>query len=107
MKMFQTATYWAKGVINGFGQMDYPKPIRISVRWEDKQKLFIDDTGEQALSSAIVYADSNIDLSEGGYLFLGESTEVNPINEPKAYKIKSVSIIPNLRNTRREVKAWL
>lgn len=105
MKMRQTATYWPKGVRNGFGQIDYPASKTIKVRWEDKQKLFIDNSGEEALSRAVVYA--GIEIDDEGYLYLGESTEADPTNEQKAFKVKSVSVTPNLRNTKQEVKVWL
>lgn len=101
----QTATYWGEGQLDGFAAMTHPAPVQIKVRWQDTQKLFIDDMGEQLLSRSIVYCQQPVAV--GGYLYLGVSTEANPTGRSGAHRIKAVSITPNLSNTKQEVKAWL
>lgn len=105
MKTKQTATYWGKGGRNGYGEIEYLQPKTIKVRWEDKQELFRDELGEDLSSRAVVYTLDDIEYE--GYLYLGESDEIDPANEEKAFKIRSVSITPNISNTKRETKAWL
>jgi hypothetical protein len=105
MSLRQKVTYWSKGVRDGYGNLSYPSPRVVLARWEDKQVLFIDSSGEQTLSRSVIYSDEIFD--EEGYLLLGISTSTTPIELEKAFKIKGISIIPNLSNTKREIKSWL
>ena len=102
----QTATYWAAGSRDINGKIIYADPVTIDVRWEDKRELFRSATsGEQELSRAVVYVREELD--DEGYLYLGVSTGKKPLSLPKAFKIRSKSNIPNLRNTRIMHKIWL
>ena len=106
MKFLQKATYWAKAGVDGYGRITFVPPEILDVRWEDRREVFLNSEGEEALSRSIVYC--NKDLSDEGVLFLGESPSLNPLEEEdKAYKIKSISRIPNLLNTKMEIKVWL
>ena len=112
MRFPQKATYWDIGTRNGFGGLDYPEPEVINVRWEDKPSLFISASGEEIQAKAVVYSEKELNVE--GYLYLGELDEsleaaerMNPLPLTDAFKIMAFSVIPNIRASRHEYKAWL
>ncbi len=105
MQLNQIVTYWPKGERNGFGQIEYEIPRIIKARWEDKQMLFIDDSGEESTSRAVVY--SEMPLAVEGYLFQGETAEQNPISLAAAYRIKAAVVMRNLKADKSINKSWL
>lgn len=107
MKFLQTASYFSKGTStrNQFSQIFYSPPVLIDVRWQDKMELFTDSHGDQSVSNAIVYTLHPLEVES--YLFLGRAGFFDPKGEDGAFKIRSVSVTPNLRNTKSLVKAWL
>lgn len=96
--MRQTATYWGPGVADGFGGKTYAAPIQVKVRWEDTNVLFVDQNGNEVVSKAVVYVDT--DLSVGGYLLLGISTASNPTTIIGTHEIRNISKSPNIRGTK-------
>lgn len=109
-KLKQVVVYWGSPVPSGYGGFTYTSPIEISVRWEDKQELFTNDSGEQELSRAVVYANQDMDI--GGYLYLGEESELDsshdqPETIERAYRIKAYASIPNVSATDYLRKIWL
>ena len=106
MRHPHTATYWSTGnSLDLYGQPRFPAPAVIACRWEDKQELFVDDKGEEVVSSAVVYSDLDLDL--GGFLFMGESAQANPIGVAGARKIRGKSNVSNLRGTKNTRKVWV
>ncbi len=104
-KYRQTATYWSTPVSDGFGGYDFTSPVPLQVRWEEKQEEFTDPEGKLNISRAVVYVPS--DVTVGGYLFLGSSTDANPSTEHEAYMIKQFAKTPDLRNLFNERRAFL
>ena len=75
----QTAVYWANPVTDGFGGHEFDPPVEIACRWENKTGQYLTRKGEARFSRAEVYVIQ--DLSEGGYLHLGELKDLkdNPL----------------------------
>lgn len=108
-KLNQTAVYWGNPQPSGYGGYTYADGVEVSVRWEDKQETFVSAAGNESLSRAIVYA--NTDMVNEGYLYLGELTDLgSDISDPTqvdSYEIKAVAKIPSLDATQFLRKAWL
>lgn len=106
----QTAVYWGNPTPDGLGGRTFDDPVEISVRWERKQELIIDQNGEEVTSHAIVYVSQDMEL--GGYLYLGaladlSSSTENPQEVDEAREIRRFDKIPDLRGTRFTRAAWL
>ena len=101
----QAVTYWAYSGIDGWGAVTYAAPVAITGRWEDKQVLFRDAEGQEVLSNAIVYVSQAVIIK--GYLYLGTSVAVNPLDVSGAKEIRNYDITPNLKATAYLRKAWL
>lgn len=104
----QTAVYWAlQGDESGskdhdaFGRTQWTTPIEISCRWEDKNEKFVDESGEEQVSKAVVYVDQDALL--GGVLMLGELTDITDAVNIKenngAFEIRAFNKTPNLGAT--------
>lgn len=108
-RLNQKATYWAKAPDDGYGNTVSVTPEVISVRWEDvtEEKLSVQYRveGETVTSSARVFTAQV--LQEGGYLYLGETTETSPQRLVGAYVIRKTSTIPSLRSNKFENVAYL
>lgn len=105
----QTAVYWGNPQPTGIGGYTFDDPVEIVCRWSIKQKLFVDNTGRERLSAAIVYV--NQDLDREGYLYLGELADLSsaptPANTDDALMIRRFDKSPDRRVTRFVRKAWL
>jgi hypothetical protein len=101
----QTAVYWGNPTSDGYGGRTFDSPIEISVRWSKKQELFIDSTGQEVTSSAVVHVDRDLDI--GGYLSLTISEEADPLSIDTAYEIRGWAKIPSLGATEYVRKVWL
>lgn len=106
----QTAVYWAPSTPDGTGGRVFGDPVEIDVRWEDKQVLFEDALGEEKLSRAAVY--SKIDLTQHGYLYLGEEADLesyhgDPTVIDGAFEIKMISKTPDLTASYFLRTSWL
>lgn len=98
--MHQVATYWAPGVNNGFGKLDFAGiiPVLINCRWQDDAVLFRNAQGQEETSSAIVYPDRELMIE--GYLARGDHTETGtptgPLGVAGAHEIRQVGQSPSL-----------
>jgi len=106
----QTIVYWASpSVSDKWGNRTFTAPVELSGRWEDRQDLFIDPSGRERVSRAVVFLGQDVDV--GGYLYLGTllsiSSAVNPKSVTNAYEIRAFSKIPNLRSSDYERKVTL
>lgn len=108
----QDAVYWAPDGVNGFGQPTFADPVEIKCRWVDKQETFVDGrTGDEALSSAIVYPDQAVVLN--GQLYLGTLADLNsaqtadPLTFAGAKEIKGLDNTPSRAGQTIVRKAWL
>lgn len=108
----QTAVYWANPQSDGFGGRTFDDPIEISVRWEDRQELFIDASGQEKTSQAVVYLAQDVNL--GGYLYLGSLSDLSSAEEGDpltngvaSYEIRGFRKVPDIRGERSLRKVWL
>lgn len=104
-KYRQTITYWAPGVSDGYGITTYSAPTTMICRWEQKAEELRDPSGEMITSMAKVYLPAEVDI--GGYIFLGTSAATDPSGVEKAYQIRMVGSIPDLRNLQKIHIAYL
>ena len=100
-----TITYWSPGTPDGTGGVSFGAPSSIKARWEDRTTLFIDVAGEDKVSNARVYV--NTDVENKGYLFDGESTAASPLTVTGSRQIEDFRKIPNLQYTEFERRALL
>lgn len=107
----QTAVYWGTPVSDGQGGRTFADPVELAVRWEQKQELFRNAAGQESTSSAIVFVGQDVDL--GGYLYLGELTDIssgeegNPQIVSGAYEIRLCDKTPDFKATNFVRRAWL
>ena len=110
-KLKQTAVFWANPVEDGQGGATFDEPVELSVRWEQKQELFADASGQERRSDAVVYVGR--DVAVGEYLFLGGLDDLStaeagdPLIVTGAYEIKKFEKIPDLSTSRYVRKVWL
>jgi len=88
----QKITYWAPGTPDGFGGRSYVAPASLTARWEDRVNLFVDNSGNESVSDAVVYLGSAVVVK--GYLYNGVSTSTAPPDG--AREIKRVDKTPTL-----------
>lgn len=102
----QKVTLW-RVTTDATGGYTFAVPEIHNGRWEDRQMLFRDPTGDEKVSNAIVYLDT--DVAPGDYLFLGESDEENPAvaHGLLAQRVKQFNSIPDLRSMVTIRKAFL
>ena len=96
----QKITYWAEtGTKDVYGNSTWVSPVLLNGRWEDVNDLFVDVDGNEVLSNAKVWLDT--DVAVGGYLmnreFVGGETDPSIVVD--ARRIRKYSKIPNLRAT--------
>lgn len=96
-----TAVLWVKTGNNAYNELTFNVDAEISVRWEDRQEIFIGTDGTELSSRAIVHI--NQDIVPDSFMYLGELddlTEAQKVNPKlcddafavKAFrKLKSVS----------------
>lgn len=100
----QTATYWAPGGTDIYGNPVPSSPVHIKCRWEAKQELFTDEDGQERRSQAKVFLDRPVQTN--GYLALGQLTGT-PQSHDNALVIKSYNETPDLKAKLFEYKVWL
>jgi len=120
----QTAVYWGNPVQGGSGSMSYDDPVELApsdaaggVRWIDTHELFIDVSGKEVRSNAMVFVGRDLDM--GGLLFLGalddltSGEQANPqlierdSNHDQAYEIRGWDKTPDRGGDAFERIAWL
>lgn len=102
--MNHTATYWPRTGGNGYpGGNQYGTAVVIKCRWQDTQELFRDTSGEQVMSSAVIYSDR--ELARGGKLALDDFTGQSPVED--AREIRQVQSSPALKRDVALNKVWL
>ncbi len=106
----QKATYWTPNVDDGRGAWSYGAPVVLDCRWEERMEEIVTSTAERVVSHTAVFTE-NV-LEEGGYLYLGETSEPNPTvvqtgSKDRAFKIRRISSIPSIDATFHENKAFL
>lgn len=104
-RMLQTATYWGPATDDGLGNLTFPAPSTLSVRWEQKQELFRDAEAREVMSNAVVYAPSPLAIR--GYLAEGDQTGFGDPRDAGGREIRQQYTVPNLRATEQLSKVWL
>lgn len=88
----QTATYWACTGVDSAGDRQFAAPTTLTVKWEDRSDIVIDQDGEEGRSRAVVYLGTDVGVE--GYLFLGSSVAADPRTVTGAYLIKEFRKVP-------------
>jgi len=107
----QTAVFWANPVNDGYGGRSFDDAVEVSVRWEDRQEIFVDVSGREVRSRSVVYVST--DMSSGEYLYLGTLTDLSsaeegdPLSVSNAYAIRAFQKVPNLAGDVFVRKVWL
>ncbi len=101
----QAVTYWPPSTADAYGRSTYGPPVKIRGRWEDKVELFIDAQGREDRSEAVVYVSR--DVVNGGYLYLGVSTNADPTVVAGAKEIRQTGKSPTLKANSFARKAML
>ncbi|MHA2065524.1 MAG: hypothetical protein ACXABY_14210 [Candidatus Thorarchaeota archaeon] len=112
----QTAVYWPPGSeatggvdFDQYGKPSYADPVEIDCRWENVSEELVTADGTEFICKARVYVDQAV--TPGGVLFLGETGDVDDLDDPKvndgAWEVKRYDEMPNLRNTETLRTAYL
>ena len=107
-RLQQSAVYWGTPVPDGYGGWTFAAPVVINVRWVKKQEKFVDATGEEVLSDAVVGVDRDTDI--GGYLSPGVTSAA--VTDPfdsgvVAWPIRAKKENPDLKADQFLYKVWL
>lgn len=104
----QDCVYWSTPVNDGYGGYTFAVPTVIKCRWEDKQRIYTGQDGQQVQQKAEVLVNTTDELIVKGWLMLGtlddldlvdSSTYENPSNGIGAYQIIGVDRIPLIKST--------
>jgi len=95
--------------VSGFGVKTFSAGVEISVRWQEKSVVILDQNGEEVTARATVYHAGTIAL--GDYLYLGSLSAldsaqgVDPAQVATAYEVKAIMETPSTTDATRTVKA--
>lgn len=93
----QTASYWAPSSgTDRYGKPTLSAPVQIPVRWEERTQIVQGKKGEEVTSKARVFMLVDVDLD--GYLYLGTSSEADPVVLDNAFEIQAKTKTPDLSN---------
>ena len=102
----QDITHWPTLTKDGLGGFTFAAPVLLKGRWEDKQELFRDKNGEEVLSEAWVYLETDIVI--GDYIAENDQTGTpDPTTLQDAHQVRQFIKIPDLRQNDFERKAML
>jgi hypothetical protein len=107
-KLIHTATVWQNPVSDNYGGFTYDAPKTISCRWQDKNQLFIDNTGREAVSRSIIWLDVDDAVKESEMIAFGDKKSFTvPYTCPDAWVIKSIDRTSNLKGNQTAVTAYI
>lgn len=92
-------TVWRAIGNDGFGGITWSEPAIYNARIAYKQEKFTDANGDQAISTAVVYTASDLELDDKVYF--GSSTSPSPVNA--ANDVRAIAKTPSATNL---VKGW-
>lgn len=101
----QRATLWRVTGNDFSGDQQYAAPVSILVRWEERQIVFTNSSGQDEMATAIVWMP--YDVFEGEVLALGSFTETDPWDVAGAREIQGFTNVPHLVNDTVERRAFL
>lgn len=102
-KLNQVCTYWEPGEEDMFGNPSWSAPQVLACRWEDKQKLIRDKTGEQVVSQSEVWIV--VQVRDKGRLVKGESADLLPPSD--SFEPRKIDELVGLDGQRVGWKVWL
>lgn len=108
-KLNQFATIWANPVADGYGGFTFSTPVKVSCRWEGTTQLVLNPTtGREVVSTASVWLNSDVSISEGGMLAEGDQTAYSsPYEAEGARTVILVVRVPDMKGTETVVRAML
>ena len=97
-----TITYWRVTGNDGFGGYTLAAPTVLRARWTEGQQKFVNASGEEDVSQATVYLESDVVI--GDWIALGNyKFEPDPFNPAEGvitpYRVRGFSRVANLRNS--------
>ena len=97
----QTCVHFAKTGFDVFGKVTYSSAVEISCRWENGAERYMDQQGETAISTALIYTEDVMQIEDVLVLSsLAAITDTsNPLNNTGAVVVKQISSTPNIRAT--------
>lgn len=104
----QNCIYWSNPVNDGYGGYTFDTPYVIKCRWDDMQRIYTGQDGQQVQQKAKVLVNSTDSLVVKGWLMLGTLDDLTiddsgayqqPSNAIGAYQIIGVDKIPLIRST--------
>lgn len=98
-------TYWAPLGTGVFGEDTFDAPKQVNARWEDRQEMIRDKAGQEVISTSRIWLSE--DISINGYLFRGETNELDPLQVDGAKEIRQFSKVPDLRYITQTLVAYL
>src|SRR5688500_5835038 len=101
----QDVTYWAPSGQSLEGGVTYEASVVLKARWENRAQEFSSQSGETAVSRALIYLQ--VPVAIGGYVYEGESEEADPRNLDDAQEIRQIASIPDLRNVQQLTVAMI
>lgn len=101
--LIQDATKWTAGTKDLYGNPSWSSPIDVKCRWEDKQTKAVDFQGNEIISNAIVYVDT--DFAMGDYIYLGISSATTP--PALAKEVRNFQTSPRIRGGDSQRKVTL
>jgi len=93
----QTATYWSKTGIDGYGKPSFAAPVSWSVRWQDVSVVVRGGGFQEINSSTVVFTKD--EPQAGDYFYLGTSAIADPLAVSGAREVGVVSQFPSLDGT--------
>lgn len=87
------------------GGPSFGSPTTLNANWQDRQIVYRNAKGDDAVSRATVFLTQDVDV--GDYLYNGISTASDPSVLAGAYPVRQFSKIPDLRSLKYEHKAIL
>lgn len=97
-KLNQTITHWQKTGTDGYGKPEFDTPTTIKGR-EDFLQAIKDGQGVRELvSDSVIYTIDSV--SVGDYLYVGASTENDPLDVSGSFEANQVDKVQNVRATK-------
>lgn len=96
----QQITYWGIVSRDAFGKITFAAPVIFKGRWENKLTEVLSTRGETLVCKSIIHYPDDIspDVIVDGYLYEGFSEVADPLTLPNAFRIQSLTNMPDLRS---------
>lgn len=102
MRLPEKLTIWTPATNDGFGGQTWNGPFVVASRQALKQEKFTDINGDQQISKAVAYSESDKLIITGARVLFGESGAIEP--PPGADDVRAFTATPSGTNLK---KAWL